>query len=202
MSRCEHDRPSSELPHHLQFFVTPQTWLAQLHSSVVVAWVSCHACVCCATIDKESVCHGLLQQRALFIASQHRGSPEMYVARRSFSHHYDGRAASWHQADNSSQDAAQFFCIHSDLLTTVVMLTCCTRSFAVCLRLLTRRWLWRFFFFFQVLQLLLVARGRHDVTFVQEIQLPALSGCLLTICVWLRMIATTEVPVSVRASVT
>ena len=189
MSRCEHDRLPSELPHHLQFFVTPPTWLAQLHSSVAFAWVSCHACVCCATIDKESVCHGLLQQRALFSASQHRGSPEMYVARRSFSHHSDGRAASRHQADNSSQDAAQFFCVHSDLLISVVMLTCCTRSFAVCLRLLTRRWLWLFFFssappwvsLSYSRFLLLVARGRHDVTRVQNIQLPAFSGWLLTI---------------------
>ena len=48
-----------------------------------------------------------------------------------FAHHPDGRAASGHRADHCSVFPALF-----DSLTTVFMLTCCTRSLGACLRLL------------------------------------------------------------------
>ena len=51
-----------------------------------------------------------------------------------FAHQTDGRAASGHRADHCSVFHALF-----DSLTTVFMLTCCTRWLVACLRLLTRR---------------------------------------------------------------
>ena len=73
-----------------------------------------------------------------------------------------------------------------DILTTVFMLTFCTRAPTACLRLLSRRRLWWFQLFHPRSSVVLafpvsVARTRHEVTSVQEIQPPALSGCLLNV---------------------
>ena len=94
-----------------------------------------------------------------------------------------------------------------DLLTTVFMLTCCTRSLGACLRLLTRRRLWRLSSAPPSVPLsysrflLSAARTRHEVTRVQE---PATSTHVVVsspFCIRLPMTATTEVSVPDRALV-
>ena len=64
----------------------------------------------------------IVPQQALFTALQHSGSSEFHVAR----HFLHTRRT----------------CCPDTELTTVFMLTCCTRSLGACLRLLTRRRLW------------------------------------------------------------
>ena len=97
-------------------------------SCIAVTWMRCHACACCTTIGKGQVRHVWPQHQAPITASLHSGSPDFYVARFFFF---------CTPADHSCGT-------HFDLLTTVFMLTCGTRSLVACLRLMTRRRLWKF----------------------------------------------------------